>query len=207
MKNKRQSKILEIISTKEVGTQEELAALLLEAGMRVTQATISRDIREMKITKMPIDRGRQRYVAISRENRSEESRERFIRIIKDAVVSLDAAQNIIVIRTSAGMAMAVAAALDGLSMPSIVGSLAGDDTVFPAALGHGALAVGVGENEGGVVEQAQESGLAVPFLADEGDVLSLPGSEGEIPDEDAAVLSVGDGDILTAEHEKTSHSA
>ena len=93
---------MEIISTKEVGTQEELAALLLEAGMRVTQATISRDIREMKITKMPIDRGRQRYVAISRENRSEESRERFIRIIKDAVVSLDAAQNIIVIRTSAG---------------------------------------------------------------------------------------------------------
>ena len=133
MKNKRQSKILDIISTKEVGTQEELAALLLEAGMRVTQATISRDIREMKITKMPIDRGRQRYVAISRENRSEESRERFIRIIKDAVVSLDAAQNIIVIRTSAGMAMAVAAALDGLSMPSIVGSLAGDDTVFCAA--------------------------------------------------------------------------
>ena len=135
---------MEIISTKEVGTQEELAALLLEAGMRVTQATISRDIREMKITKMPIDRGRQRYVAISRENRSEESRERFIRIIKDAVVSLDAAQNIIVIRTSAGMAMAVgmamaeahpavAAALDGLSMPSIVGSLAGDDTVFCAA--------------------------------------------------------------------------
>ena len=112
MKNKRQSKILEIISTREAGTQEELAALLLEAGMRVTQATISRDIREMKITKMPIDRGRQRYVAISRENRSEESRERFIRIIKDAVVSLDAAQNIIVIRTSAGMAMAVAKSAD-----------------------------------------------------------------------------------------------
>ena len=132
MKNKRQSKILEIISTKEVGTQEELAALLLEAGMRVTQATISRDIREMKITKMPIDRGRQRYVAISRENRSEESRERFIRIIKDAVVSLDAAQNIIVIRTSAGMAMAVAAAIDGIRFSSIVGSLAGDDTVFLA---------------------------------------------------------------------------
>lgn len=132
MKNKRQMKILELISKNEIGTQEELAQLLFEAGFSVTQATISRDIRELKITKMPIDRGRQRYVSVSRDDSSKSSRERFGRILREALVSMDIAQNILVIRTSAGMAMAVAAAIDGLRISSIVGSLAGDDTVFCA---------------------------------------------------------------------------
>ena len=132
MKTKRQMKIMELILTREVGTQEELADILTQAGFNVTQATISRDIREMKITKMPIERGRQRYVCISRSDASEESQMRFRRIIKDALVSMDTAQNILVLRTSAGMAMAVAAAIAGINIPSIVGSLAGDDTVFCA---------------------------------------------------------------------------
>lgn len=132
MKNKRQSKIIDLISNNEIGTQDELAFLLKEAGFKVTQATISRDIRELKITKMPIEKGRQRYVAISRDNAGNSSRDRYGRILKDALVSMDTAQNILVIRTSAGMAMAVAAAIDGIHIPSIVGSLAGDDTVFCA---------------------------------------------------------------------------
>lgn len=121
-----------MISNNEIGTQDELAFLLKEAGFKVTQATISRDIRELKITKMPIEKGRQRYVAISRDNAGNSSRDRYGRILKDALVSMDTAQNILVIRTSAGMAMAVAAAIDGIHIPSIVGSLAGDDTVFCA---------------------------------------------------------------------------
>lgn len=132
MKNKRQSKIIDLISNNEIGTQDELAFLLKEAGFKVTQATISRDIRELKITKMPIEKGRQRYVAISRDNAGNSSRDRYGRILKDALVSMDTAQNILVIRTSAGMAMAVAAAIDAIQIPSIVGSLAGDDTVFCA---------------------------------------------------------------------------
>ncbi|MBO4280704.1 MAG: arginine repressor [Lachnospiraceae bacterium] len=132
MKNERQQKIKELISSREVATQEELTDLLNQSGYRVTQATISRDIREMKITKMPIEKGRQRYVCISRNDASEESLLRYCRILKDALVSMDTAQNILVIRTNAGMAMAVAAAIDGIHIPSIVGSLAGDDTVFCA---------------------------------------------------------------------------
>lgn len=132
MKNKRQSKIIDLISNNEIGTQDELAFLLKEAGFKVTQATISRDIRELKITKMPIEKGRQRYVAISRDSAGNTSRNRYGRILKDALVSMDTAQNILVIRTSAGMAMAVAAAIDAIQIPSIVGSLAGDDTVFCA---------------------------------------------------------------------------
>ena len=132
MKNKRQNKILELISEREIGTQEELAALLKEAGFRVTQATISRDIRELRITKMPIEKGRQRYVSIQRDDPTDTDRERYKRILKDAIVSMDTAQNILVVRTNAGMAMAVAAAIDGIRFSSIVGSLAGDDTVFLA---------------------------------------------------------------------------
>ena len=132
MKNKRQHKILELISEREIGTQEELAALLKEAGFRVTQATISRDIRELRITKMPIEKGRQRYVSIQRDDPTDTDRERYKRILKDAIVSMDTAQNILVVRTNAGMAMAVAAAIDGIRFSSIVGSLAGDDTVFLA---------------------------------------------------------------------------
>lgn len=132
MKNKRQNKILELISEREIGTQEELATLLKEAGFRVTQATISRDIRELRITKMPIEKGRQRYVSIQRDDPTDTDRERYKRILKDAIVSMDTAQNILVVRTNAGMAMAVAAAIDGIRFSSIVGSLAGDDTVFLA---------------------------------------------------------------------------
>ena len=132
MKNKRQNKILELISEREIGTQEELAALLKEAGFRVTQATISRDIRELRITKMPIEKGRQRYVSIQRDDPTDTDRERYKRILKDAIVSMDTAQNILVVRTNAGMAMAVGAAIDGIRFSSIVGSLAGDDTVFLA---------------------------------------------------------------------------
>lgn len=137
MKNKRQNKILELISQREIGTQDELAQLLSDAGFAVTQATISRDIRELKITKVPVDGGRQRYVSFYRTETSQNSRKRFGWILRESVVSMDTAQNILVIRTGAGMAMAVAAAIDGIKIPSIVGSLAGDDTVFCAVKSAG----------------------------------------------------------------------
>lgn len=147
MKNKRQNRILELISEREIGTQEELASLLVESGFQVTQATISRDIRELRITKMPIANGRQRYVSISHGDPSDANRERYKRILKDAIVSMDTAQNILVVRTSAGMAMAVAAAIDGIRFSSIVGSLAGDDTVF--------LAVKSAEEAEGILKRIQ----------------------------------------------------
>ncbi len=132
MKTNRQNKILELVAQRNIETQEELAELLNEAGYQVTQATISRDIRELKLTKVPVAGGRQKYIVLGRSVSQAESQEKFARILKEALVSMDTAQNLLVIRTSAGMAMAVAAAIDALHMETIVGSLAGDDTVFCA---------------------------------------------------------------------------
>ena len=130
MKAERQAKILDLIVKKEIGTQEELTTELERAGFIVTQATVSRDIREMKLTKVAMSDGKVRYVAYRQTE--EDMREKFIRIFRDGYVSMDNAQNILVIRTVAGMAMAVAAALDNMELPEIVGCIAGDDTIMCA---------------------------------------------------------------------------
>ena len=112
MKVERHSKIVELIGKYEIETQEELAERLNEAGFNVTQATVSRDIRELKLTKMQSESGRQRYMVL--ESPRGTSAIKYIRILKDGYMSMDMAQNILVIKTVSGMAMAVAAALDAI---------------------------------------------------------------------------------------------
>jgi len=130
MKKTRQRKILELIRKREVETQEELASLLQKEGFAVTQATISRDIRELKLFKMPAENGGQKYAASEPEDEPVE--EMYIRVLHDAFLSADTAQNLLVIKTVSGMAMAAAAALDAMEFPEIVGCIAGDDTIFVA---------------------------------------------------------------------------
>ena len=129
MKLERHSKIVELIGKYEIETQEELADYLNKAGFAVTQATVSRDIRELKLTKVQSDSGKQRYVVL--QNQSSFS-DKYIRILRDGYLSMDMAQNILVIKTVSGMAMAVAAALDALHFTEIVGCIAGDDTIMCA---------------------------------------------------------------------------
>ena len=110
-------------------TQEELAEYLNSAGYRVTQATVSRDIRELKLSKVQSESGKQRYVVLQNQ---ETFSDKYIRILRDGYVSMDMAQNILVIKTVSGMAMAVAAALDAIHFHEIVGCIAGDDTIMCA---------------------------------------------------------------------------
>ena len=130
MKVERHSKIVELIGKYDIETQEELAEKLNESGFNVTQATVSRDIRELKLTKMQSENGRQRYMVL--ESPRGTSAIKFIRILKDGFMSMDMAQNILVIKTVAGMASAVCAALDAMKWNEIVGSIAGDDTIMCA---------------------------------------------------------------------------
>ena len=129
MKGKRQEAILGLVKKYEIETQEELAEKLGKAGFTVTQATISRDIRELKLTK--IQRGAKQVYAALTENKYSNSN-KYIDILKHSFVSVDMAQNILVIKTASGTAMAVATALDSLHWDEIVGSIAGDDTVMCA---------------------------------------------------------------------------
>ena len=130
MKIQRHAKIVELINQYDIDTQEELARRLNEAGFRVTQATVSRDIRELRLTKVAVDGGRQRYVVMNTP--SSELDEKYLRILRDGFVSMDMAQNILVIRTVSGMAMAVAAAMDALNWKEIAGCIAGDETIMCA---------------------------------------------------------------------------
>ena len=129
MKLERHSKIVELIGKYEIETQEELAEYLNQAGFAVTQATVSRDIRELKLTKVQSESGKQRYVVL--QNQTSFS-DKYIRILRDGYMSMDMAQNILVIKTVSGMARAVAAALDALHFSEIVGCIAGDDTIMCA---------------------------------------------------------------------------
>lgn len=129
MKGKRQEAILELVKKYEIETQEELAEKLGLAGFTVTQATISRDIRELKLTK--IQRGAKQVYAALTENKYSNSN-KYIDILKHSFVSMDMAQNILVIKTASGTAMALATALDSLHWDEIVGTIAGDDTVMCA---------------------------------------------------------------------------
>lgn len=128
MKTKRHSKIIELVKEFDIETQEELTEKLKESGFDVTQATISRDIRELKLTKVANSNGKQKYqVFLQDENQMSE---KFIRVFKDGVLNIDYAQNIIVMKTLNGMAMGVAAALDSMGNDEIIGSIAGDDNIF-----------------------------------------------------------------------------
>ena len=128
MKLKRHTKILELIHEYEIETQEELAQRLEEAGFKVTQATVSRDIRELCLTKVANKKGRSVYAVLQGQNPN--LSEKYSRVLRDAFVSMDTAQNILVIKTVPGMAMGVAAALDELKFSEIIGNIAGDDTVI-----------------------------------------------------------------------------
>lgn len=128
MKAKRQAKIMEIISTTDVQTQEQLLELLQNAGFNSTQATISRDIKELRINKELTSFGTYRYCAAAQEAHSPFS-SRLNTIFRESVTHFDYAQNIAVIHTLPGLANAAASAVDALNLPVILGTLAGDDTV------------------------------------------------------------------------------
>ena len=127
MKVGRQNKIIELITRHNVETQEELAELLNQAGYQVTQATISRDIRELKLTKVQAENGRQKYVALKKDA---DLGEKYVRVLKEGFISMDLAQNLVVVKTVSGMAMAVAAAIDAMHLQGGVGCIAGDDTIM-----------------------------------------------------------------------------
>ena len=130
MKVNRHAKIVELVNKYHIETQEELADLLNQEGYKVTQATVSRDIRNLKLTKVQTEVGRQKYAVLQQsENKLTE---KYSRILRDGFVSMDAAQNILVIKTVSGMAMAVAAAIDDMNWHEVVGCIAGDDTIMCA---------------------------------------------------------------------------
>ena len=130
MKVNRHAKIIELINKHQIETQEELAAYLNQEGFKVTQATVSRDIRDLKLTKVPAGEGKQRYTA--HQSGDSQMSEKYIRVLRDGFVSMDMAQNILVIKTVSGMAMAVCAAIDAMEWKEVVGSIAGDDTIMCA---------------------------------------------------------------------------
>lgn len=130
MKVSRHAKIIELIAQHDIETQEELAEYLNREGFKVTQATVSRDIRDLRLTKVAVDGSRQKYVVLAPEK--DEMNEKYIRVLRDGYISMDMAQNILVIKTVSGMAMALAAALDAMDFDEVVGSIAGDDTIMCA---------------------------------------------------------------------------
>lgn len=130
VKKRRHGKIVELISRYEIDTQEELADRLCEAGYQVTQATVSRDIRELKLSKIPVGKGRQKYVAFTQDETH--LGDKYIRVLREGYISMAPAQNLLVMKTVSGMAMAVAAAVDALKMEEIVGCIAGDNTIMMA---------------------------------------------------------------------------
>lgn len=128
MRINRHLKILEIITKENIETQQELAEKLVIAGFSVTQATVSRDIRELKLTKITNYEGKQIYTALPAV--ANEMNENLIRVFIDSVISIEFGGNIIVIKTHEGMAMAVAVSLDKMNNTEILGTIAGDDTIF-----------------------------------------------------------------------------
>lgn len=128
MKKRRQAKILELISSNEIETQEELQALLLENGFDVTQATISRDIKELRLVKDLSSKGKY-YYSTGKRN-TENINRRAGGIFNESIIKIDYAMNIVVIKCFAGMANAVCAAIDTMSIDNVLGSIAGDDTIF-----------------------------------------------------------------------------
>jgi transcriptional regulator of arginine metabolism len=130
LKTARHEKIIELISQYEIDTQEELAARLKEAGFNVTQATVSRDIRALKMTKVSGRDGKSYYAILKDSNNV--LADKYTRVLNEALTSMDVGANLLVIHTVPGMAMGVGAALDAMNWEEILGSIAGDDTVMCA---------------------------------------------------------------------------
>ncbi len=128
MKSIRHAAILEMIEHQDVETQEDLAELLKQRGILVTQATVSRDIKELHLLKVLADNGGYKYATLDKAEKG--MNERLIRIFAESVVSIAGAGNIIVIKTLTGSANAAAEAVDSLRLSSVVGTLAGDNTIF-----------------------------------------------------------------------------
>ena len=144
MKSQRQAKIMEIITNRNVETQEQLLNELHKAGFSSTQATISRDIRDLRIVKELTSFGTYRYTVASSEMGSSFSN-KLNTIFRECITSFDYAQNMIVIRTLPGLAPAAASAIDAMNMSVVLGSLAGDDTVFVVMRDNNAAAAFCGE--------------------------------------------------------------
>ena len=125
---KRHTKIIELIKNNEIETQEELSLLLHKSGFPVTQATVSRDIRELKLMKVPADNGKQRYSMLVSEEK--EISQRLTRIFREGVISIDFAGNMVVVKTLEGLAMAVGASIDAMGFAEVIGSIAGDDVII-----------------------------------------------------------------------------
>lgn len=130
MKFKRQEKILQLIGERMIETQEELLGALLECGFKVTQATISRDIKELNIIKVSDGKGGYKYARHENHEILAESAKRFHNVFKEAVKNIDCAQNIVLIKTYMGMGSAVGATVDLMQPDFMLGSIAGDDTVL-----------------------------------------------------------------------------
>ena len=130
MKSERQNKIIELIRKNNIETQEELADALNQAGYNVTQATVSRDIRELNLTKTSVDGKHQKYVIYQLADIN--LADKYVNVMRDGFISMSVAQNLLVIKTVPGMASAVCAALDAMDLEEVVGSIAGDDTIMVA---------------------------------------------------------------------------
>ena len=129
MKNDRHNHLLQIITEESIETQEQLLERLQQRGIKSTQATISRDIKELHLVKEPAGQGRYRY-AVSAHRTKLNFADRLRTILRESLLSADYAQNIVVIKTMPGLAQGAASALDGMQITNMVGSLAGDDTVM-----------------------------------------------------------------------------
>ncbi len=127
MKKSRHEKIRELIGQYEIETQEELAERLKKEGYQVT-----RDIRELKLSKVSGADGRQKYIMYERDSENGRLGDKYTRVLKEGYASMDVAQNLLVVKTVSGMAMAVAAAVDAMKMQEVVGCIAGDDTIMIA---------------------------------------------------------------------------
>ncbi|HCA21233.1 MAG TPA: arginine repressor [Lachnospiraceae bacterium] len=134
MKNSRQKKIIEIIGMKDIETQEELKDELGKYGFDVTQATVSRDIRALGLKKENLPGRGQRYTV--RNENSAISSDSYKSVLRSGILSIEPAENLIVIKTVSGVAMAVAAALDNMEVEGLIGCIAGDDTIFLAVRSH-----------------------------------------------------------------------
>ncbi|SHM51196.1 transcriptional regulator, ArgR family [Caldanaerovirga acetigignens] len=136
MKAKRHIKIREIIREKPIETQEELAEELRKCGFNVTQATVSRDIKELRLVKVLRDNNRYCY---SEPDKTVVVSEKLVRMFKESIVKIDSSENIVVVKTLSGTAQAAAAAIDGLNWEEIVGTVAGDDTILVVARSKNAV--------------------------------------------------------------------
>ena len=146
MKTKRHAMIIKIIASQDVETQEELARLLGEQGFQVTQATVSRDIKELRLIKVLTSEGHYKYATV--EKAESDLQERFIRLFSNCVVSITNTGNLIFIKTISGSASVAGEAIDSLKWPEIAGSIAGDNTIF--------VAVREGKNTAEIIKRFQK---------------------------------------------------